>query len=348
MKKILPVLLALLLLPGCFSDKLAGGLKLEAIAGGCVSSFSAFGEGAALTVYGDNAEVAAESASELIKTLDNSFSTSSASSYVSQINSHGGEGVAVDADTADAISVSLEMSHLTGGAFDITVYPALAAYGLYSGKLRVPTDDEISALLPLIGFQNVTQTGEEIHIAAGMGIDLCGIASGYAVRRAADMLTQHGVLSARVSVGGCSAFIGTGPDDALWQLSLADPRDPTQTIGDLSLSDCAAATCSPLADDASVDGTSIHRVIDPASGRPANSDLLSVTVVCGDCAKADALADALFVMGEADAMEFWRETGGFEAALVTTDGRLVLTDGLAQSFAPSERCPYEIVHISKR
>ena len=79
-------------------------------------------------------------------------------------------------------------------------------------------------------------------------------------------------------------------------------------------------------------GMVYHHIIDPATGYPAESGLLSATVVCPDGAMADCLSTAMFVLGEDGALDYWRTWGGFELLLVTTDGRVVLTDGLRDAF----------------
>ena len=84
-----------------------------------------------------------------------------------------------------------------------------------------------------------------------------------------------------------------------------------------------------------------QHIIDPRTGRPADSDLLSVTVISDDGTAADAYSTALYVMGEQEAVSFWRAHGGFELILITADGRLLYTPGLSDAITKPEDCAYD-------
>ena len=92
-------------------------------------------------------------------------------------------------------------------------------------------------------------------------------------------------------------------------------------------------------------GVRYHHIIDPKTGRPSESGLLSVSIVCKDGTLADALSTTLFVLGEKEAIDYWRNYGGFEAILVTDDGRVVVTDGLKNSFSLSSS--YKLQYAEK-
>ena len=81
------------------------------------------------------------------------------------------------------------------------------------------------------------------------------------------------------------------------------------------------------------DNVVYHHILDPATGYPAESGLLSATVVCSDGMLADALSTTMFILGEDKALDYWRTYGGFEMILVTDDGRVLITDGLYDEFA---------------
>lgn len=91
------------------------------------------------------------------------------------------------------------------------------------------------------------------------------------------------------------------------------------------------------------DGTTYQHIIDPATGSPAESDLLSVTIVCDDGTMADALSTALYILGEDGARDYYEEYTGFEMVLVTDDGRTLVSGGLTDAFEPNGERTVEYV-----
>ena len=81
-----------------------------------------------------------------------------------------------------------------------------------------------------------------------------------------------------------------------------------------------------------LDGVRYHHIIDPSNGKPTNNDLRSVTIVCDNGTLADCLSTAMFVLGENGAMKYWRNNGGFEMIMITTDDEVICTSGLIEVF----------------
>ena len=114
---------------------------------------------------------------------------------------------------------------------------------------------------------------------------------------------------------------------------MKDPQDTQNYICVLSLSDQTASTSGGYERYFEEDGAVYHHIIDPATGYPADTGLLSVTVVSENAALADALSTACFVLGPEEALELWRTGGGldaFELVLCRTDGTVVVTEGLEE------------------
>jgi len=93
------------------------------------------------------------------------------------------------------------------------------------------------------------------------------------------------------------------------------------------------------------DGTVYQHILDPKTGYPVESDLLSVSILCDNGTMADAYSTALYVMGSAGAQAFWRTHGGFEMILITTAGQVLYTPGLSEKITPTEGSGYEYVSI---
>ena len=297
-----------------------------------------------LSAYGDSAEEALAAASREINRLESTLSRTIAASDVSRLNA--GETVTVQKETRELLERALALSDETGGAFDMTVAPLVSLWGITSDSPRVPSQAEIDALLPLVGYEHVHQSEFcSISLDAGCAVDLGGIAKGYASQQVADILQAHGVTSAVVSLGGNVYVCGAKPDGSAWNVGIQDPTS-SGYAATVALTDCFAVTSGGYQRYyVAQDGTVYQHIIDPRTGRPADSDLLSVTVISDDGTAADAYSTALYVMGEQEAVSFWRAHGGFELILITADGRLLYTPELADTITAPEGCAYDFQPI---
>ena len=294
-----------------------------------------------LTAYGKNAGTALHAAQAEIIRLDRLLSISDPESEIYRANRDG--FAELSGDTAALVRESLALYELTGGAFDITVYPLMDAWGFYSDEYRLPSDEERARLAGLVGSDRLALEDDALTLPEpGMGIDLGGIAKGYASDRAAETLADNGVASALISLGGNIVALGSKPDGMPWRVAIRDPLDENAFSGIVRVTDTAVVTSGGYERCFELDGKSYHHILDPATGLPARNGLISVTIICESGILADGLSTALYVMGEEKALAFWRaHLELFDAVLVTDDGRVLVTSGIAEAFS-SER-DFEVV-----
>ena len=291
-----------------------------------------------LSAYGDNAGEALTAASQEINRLEATLSRTIDTSDISRLNA--GEAVSVQQETRELLLRALSLAEETGGTFDVTVAPLVTLWGITSDAPHVPTQEEIDALLPLVGSDHV-RMDTEVTLDDGCAVDLGGIAKGYASRQVAHILRAYGVTSAVVSLGGNVYVCGSRPDGAPWNVGIQDPSG-TGYAATVALTDCFAVTSGGYQRYfVAEDGTVYQHILDPRTGRPADSDLLSVTVISDDGTAADAYSTALYVMGKQEAVSFWRTHGGFDLILITADGRLLYTPGLSDAITKPEDCAYD-------
>ena len=288
-----------------------------------------------LTACGPRGEAAVDAAVAEILRLDALLSTGAASSEVSQINGSGGGQVSED--TAALARAALEAYGSTDGAFDFTVYPLMRLWGFSTGEYHVPTAAELEAVLPLVDASLVRFDGSALTLSEGQQIDFGGIAKGYASARTMEIFREYGVTSGMVSLGGNIQVLGRKPDGALWRIGVQDPSASQGTpLAVVEVEDRAVVTSGGYERYFEKDGRTYIHILDPRTGYPAESGLLSATVICEDGTMADALSTALYVMGLEDAVSCWRESGGsFDMALLTTEGEMLVTAGVSGSFSSS-------------
>mgnify|MGYP001084059050 CR=1 FL=1 len=284
---------------------------------------------------GEPAEALAAAEDEIYR-LDEELSRTREDSAVSQLNrAEAGTSVEVGTELYDLIARALAFSQATDGAFDITLAPVSSAWGFTEDAYRVPAQEELAGLLAHVGSEHVHLDGASaVSLDQGTQIDLGAIAKGYASDAVAAIYQEHGITHGIVDLGGNTWVCGGNLEGEPWQIGIQDPaRSAGALAGILEASDAFAVTSGGYQRYFEENGQLYHHIIDPATGRPAESGLTSVTVVAdgaaGNGTMCDALSTALFVMGLERATEFWRASSDFEAVFITEDGTICATEGAA-------------------
>ena len=291
-----------------------------------------------LRVWGEEAPAALEAAEREIHRLDELLSVTGENSEIRRANA--GETVTLSEETAALLEQALRLSEETGGAFDITIYPLMEAWGFPSGDYRVLSVRERKKLLAKVGQKHIhyDRKKKTLSLDKGTRIDLGGIAKGCLADRLKELMRELKVPAAMLSLGSSTIQLaGEKPDGTPWKVAIRDPEDENAFAGILSGPACVIDTSGGYERFFKRDGKTYWHILDPATGAPAESGLLSVTVVGGDGAEGDGLATALFVMGEKRALEYWRaRSEDFDLVLVREDGTIAVTEGIGDRFT-SER-----------
>ncbi len=296
-----------------------------------------------IIAYGNAAQEAVDKAASEIERLDALLSIGKESSELAQINQKGGG--TLSSDTSYLVERSLEISKSTNGAFDIAIYPIMQAWGFTSGNYSVPSPEVLNQLLLLIDSSQIQFDKSNSSISfgkEGMQIDLGGIAKGYTSSRVMDIYRECGIESGMVNLGGNVQVLGTKVDGSEWRVAIQSPSEDGSYLGVVSTKDCAVITSGGYERYFEQEGTTYHHIIDPTTGYPANNGLTSVTIVSADGTLADGLSTSLFIMGKEKAIDYWKEYAEeFDTILLTDDGDLYVTEGIAHSF--SSELEYQII-----
>ena len=298
-----------------------------------------------LVAVGDGAFDVLQRSSNEINTLEQKLSRTIETSDVARLNANG--SAVLDEGTAELLRRALRYSEETGGAFDMTIAPLVELWGITTEHPRVPTREDIDALLPLVGTEHVHLDGLNVSLDEGCTIDLGGIAKGYASDCVAALFAASSITGGFASLGGNVYVHGVTADGQPWKVAIQDPQKTGAYACTLHLSDAFVVTSGGYQRNfTGPDGTVYQHIIDPATGYPAVSDLLSVSVITygaadGQGTRADAYSTALYVMGEEAAVDFWRaRQASFDMVLVTEDGRVLYTPGLKDCFDETEGSGY--------
>lgn len=287
-----------------------------------------------VTAYGSAAQEAVDKAANEIERLDALLSTGDELSEIAQINQNGGG--TLSSDTSYLVERSMELYEDTDGAFYITIYPIMEAWGFTSGNYTIPSEETLQSLLSLTDSSQIKFNKETSTISfekEGMKIDLGGIAKGYTSARIMDIYRECGIESGIVNLGGNVQVFGTKEDGSQWRVAIQSPEEDGSYLGVLSTQDRAVITSGGYERYFEEDGNTYHHIIDPSTGHPAENGLISVTIISADGTLADGLSTSLFVMGKDKAVEYWNaHSDEFDMILLTEEKTLYVTEGIASQF----------------
>lgn len=236
---------------------------------------------------------------DAVNQVDAQMSTWRSDSALMRLNAAPvGEWVSVPAQLKEVLGLALAIGRASEGAFDIAVGDAVAAWGF--GNMPAAPDRIAAAMSAkrTLAHEALTIDGRRVCKHAPVVLDLNGIAKGYGVDRLADTLRDHGITDALVGIDGEMCAIGMRPDQQAWTIAVESPdlelRSPYSI---LELHNAAVATSGDYRHWVEVHGRRLSHTMAPNRGAPLVSSPASVTVVAPTCAKADAWATALMVLG---------------------------------------------------
>ncbi|WP_250461365.1 FAD:protein FMN transferase [Microbulbifer litoralis] len=287
------------------------------------------------------AEALIEGVMAEFRRLDDELSPYKKNSELSRVNRDAGrQTVELSAELAALIDKSLWYSEQTGGAFDIS-YATLGKHYDFRQHKRADTATT-KQLLKALNYHNLQFDSAKRTLHFGhpqTRIDLGGIAKGYAVDRAIDILRRAGVHHASVSAGGDSRMIGDKRGQP-WLVGIRHPRDKSKNAAVIPLTDTAISTSGDyerfFIDD---HHQRVHHIFNPATGRPTetgdggrgDSDrLISVSIIGPQGFDTDPLSTSVFVLGKQKGLALIDRLPGFEAVVIDSNRRLYFSHGLEQ------------------
>ncbi len=304
------------------------------------ASFQAMDTLMSLKVYGGNTNLC-DTLKSRIQTLDGLLDATDEKSEIARLNAE--KSAAVSEDTDALLQRSLTLCEQLGDSFDITVCPAVRAWGFTTGDYRIPSKDERKALADRIDYRRVKADHGTYTLSAQTELDLGAVAKGYAADISADLLRDGGAQAAVLNLGGTIALYGKKPDGSRFSVGIADPENPAAYFGTLDCDACVVATSGGYERYFERDGKRYIHILDPKTAAPVENGVRSVTIVTDDGTRADALSTALFVMGLDKATDYYRAHRDFDLILLTENDELYLTEGIFDDFSLSDGYDY-IVH----
>ena len=281
----------------------------------------------------ETADKAITAAFKEIRRLEEIMSTYIPSSDISMVNAAAGiNPVKVHRDLILAVKKALEFADLSGGAFNISIGPAIDLWNVEKTE-RIPSEKDLPAIRPLTDYKNIIideGAGTLFLKKKGMKINLGGIGKGIAADYAYNILNQHGIKSGIIGVAGDLKAFGKRPDGKLWNVGITHPRRKGDIIANVHLTDMSISTSGDYERYFIKDGIRYHHILSPDTLYPSRG-FQSVSIIAKDSTITDALSTAIFAMGPEKGLKLLEGLTDVEGIVVLEDGRIETSSGLKEN-----------------
>ena len=271
-----------------------------------------------LNIKGLDAKMCAEKIEEEILRIHEELSVNGngALAYYNKGGYPGGE-------VSYLLSESDRIRRETGGAFDAGIYSVTKLWGFTTGEFNVPSDAEVKEALSL----------------KGMKFDFGAIAKGYGAESVKEIIENHNVKEAVISLGGTVLVLGEKDK----RVAIASP-DSDGYAAYIDATNCVISTSGGYERYFSENGETYSHIMNPETGYPAKSGIVSATVIMEDGMRSDAYSTAVFVMGADRARDFWIENS-FGLVIITDDNRMIISEDMEEKISGiDEKYELEIWH----
>lgn len=264
-----------------------------------------------------------------LRRLDAMMSIYKDDSEITRVNRAAGmKPVKVSPELIEVVQDAAKVSKLSGGVFDVTVGPLVVLWQMRLKEGKIPTDEEIARIRPLVDYRNIVVDRKASTIflkKTGMIMDFGGM-KGYMVDRTADVIKKRGITSAIIAVAGDIWVLGRREDGKPWRIGVQHPRLHDKTLAVLDLSDKYISTSGDYERFVIRENKRYHHIIDPRTGKPSKG-VISATLIGNKGALIDPLAKAPFILGPEEGLKIVENVGA-EAIIVDEEGKVYMTKGI--------------------
>ncbi len=258
-----------------------------------------------------------------IATVEDEISRTKETSQIAMLNKH--KSAKVDDMVLKLLKEGIAMAQESDGAFNPAIGKLTSLWGVATEHPRVPEEEEIQAVDT--AWSHITIDGNQVSIPENMEIDLGAIGKGYAADRVKEVLASHHITNALINLGGNIYAMGEKEEGVPWTIGLRDPNGSEgESFITLKVRNVSLVTSGAYERYFVQDGKRYHHILDSKSGYPAQSDLLSVSIIGPSSTLCDALSTTLFVLGSEKGLPLIATYPGYACVLVKKDGKLLFSE----------------------
>ena len=286
-----------------------------------------------LKAFGNKAERAIDEAIKRLNNIDDKMSVFKENSDISKINSKAGFDVeAINKDTFFVVKKAVEYSKILEGTFDPTIRPLVKLWNIGTNKEIIPEKAKIEDALKLVNYNDVILDENKQTIMLknkDQALDVGGIAKGYAADEVRDIFYKNNIKSALIDLGGNIFALGGKEDGTPWRIGIQNPFEPRgEFVGILSVKNKSVVTSGNYERYFMKDGQRFHHIIDPKTGYPSESKIISATIISDNSIDGDGLSTGVYILGINKAMKIIEDIDGIDAIFITEDKKVYTTSGI--------------------
>lgn len=277
-----------------------------------------------------------------LRDVDNRMTVKGITSELISVNQAAGiKPVVVSEDTYHVLEVGQEYAQASQGAFDLTIYPVVALWGIGSDQARVPSQSELDSALKNVGYEDLVL--DPVNHSAflkrtGMGLDPGAIAKGYAADRTAEKLKALGIHQGIINLGGNILALGVKSQDTPWKIGVQNPTtNRGEYIGIVEAMDQTVVTSGIYERYFEQNGKRYHHILNTQTGYPADNELAGVSILTDSSIDADALSTTCFVLGTEKALAFVKDRPSVEVLFIGKDKTIRMTPGFKKVFTLTDK-----------
>ncbi len=290
-----------------------------------------------LRAYGNKAEKAIDEAIEKLNNIDDKMSAFKENSEISKINFKAGISYeAVSDETYFVVKKAIEYSSILEETFDPTIRPLVKLWSIGTKEEKVPEETEIMKKKKLVNYKDIIleENSKSIMLKQkGQALDVGGIAKGFAADEVQKVFLKHNIKSALIDLGGNIFALGSKENDIPWRIGIQNPFEPRgEFLGILSVRNKSVVTSGNYERYFMKEGKRFHHIIDPRTGYPSESKIISATIISDNSIDGDGLSTGIYILGVNKALSIIEEIEGIEAILVTRDKKVYMTSKIGSIF----------------
>ncbi len=287
-----------------------------------------------ITLYDTQDEAILNHCFDICEYYENLFSISVVSSDVCTINNSSCNSIIVSSDTIALLISANKYYELSKGSFDISIGSLSTLWTEARANKELPPELSINECMKHVGMENIEFLTSDNTVSkndAAAKIDFGGLAKGYIADRIRDYLISENVNSAIINLGGNIIVLGTKPGNELMNIGVKRPFGKEgEVMYGLSLKNKSIVTSGIYERYFEKDGRIYHHILDKNTGYPADTDLMSATIITESSLDADALSTICILLGSEKALDFINSLDDTEAVLITSNYEILTSEGATE------------------